>query len=75
MAREKLDYRANLARIKDFCDGDVLTVQEVARFLKVGRHTATRLIETRRIVGVNISAGKKNASWRVSAESLARFIS
>lgn len=75
MAREKLDYRANLARIKEYSEDIVLTVQEVARFLKVDRHTVTHLIETRKLVGVNVSNGKKNAIWRVSAESLARFIS
>lgn len=75
MAREKLDYRANLARIKEYSEDNVLTVREVAQFLKIDRHTVTSLIERGRLVGVNVGLGKKKAIYRVSAESLARFIS
>lgn len=75
MARERLDYRANLARVREFCEDHVLTVGEVSRFLKIDRHKVTRLIESGKLVGVNVGLGKKNATWRVSAEALARFIS
>jgi excisionase family DNA binding protein len=75
MGREKQDYRANLARVTEFSEDGVLTVGEVARFLKIDRHTVTALIERGRLTGVNVGLGKKNAIYRVSAESLARFIS
>ena len=76
MAREKLDYRANLSRISEQFPGEgMLTVNQVASWLKVDRHKVTALIEGGRLTGVNVGFGKKNSTWRVSVESLARFSS
>lgn len=76
MAREKIDYRENLARLREYTDGQiVLTVSEVARFLKIDRHKVAKLIQSGKLGAVDVSASSKNASWRVSVEALARYIS
>ena len=74
MAREKADYRANLARLEEeFPNMGMLTVDEVARWLKVDRHTVTALIKKKRLPAVDVGLGRYNAKYRVSVESLARF--
>ena len=75
MAREKQDYRANLARLSEYTSDGVLTVTEVAKFLKCDRHKVTALIEKGRLTAVNVGCGKERACYRVSTEALARFIS
>lgn len=76
MAREKEDYRTNLARIETMFPGEgMLTVSQAARWLKVDRHKVTALIEARRLQAVNVGLGKKNSSYRIAVESLARFSS
>ena len=78
MAREKADYRTNLARINEMFEGEgMLTVADVARWLKVERRTVTALIERRvdPLPAVNIGKGHKNKAYRISVEALARFSS
>lgn len=76
MAREKADYRTNLLRIEGMFPGEgMLTVSQVAKWLKCDRHKVTALIGRGRLTAVNIGSGRQNASWRVSVESLARFSS
>lgn len=78
MAREKADYRTNIERIQEMFPGDgMLTVVDVARWLKVDRRTVTALIERRRdpLPAVDIGAGGRNKAYRVSVEALARFSS
>ena len=76
MAREKADYRANIVRIEEMFPGEgMLTVSQAAKWLKVDRHKVTALIEHGRLVGVSVGVGKKNKTWRVSVEALARFSS
>ena len=46
MPREKMDYRANIARINESFPGrGMLTVDEAASWLSVTRKTVTALIE------------------------------
>lgn len=78
MGREKRDYRANIASIREmFPDAGMLTVPQVATWLSVDRRTVTALIERRRdpLVAVDIGSGNKNKVYRVSIEALARFSS
>ena len=76
MPREKTDYRTNLMRIETmFPDEGMLTVSQAARWLKVDRHKVTNLIERGKLAAVDVGLGKKNASYRISVESLARFSS
>ena len=78
MGREKRDYRANIASIREmFPDAGMLTVPQVATWMSVDRRTVTALIERRRdpLVAVDIGSGNKNKVYRVSIEALARFVS
>lgn len=76
MAREKEDYRTNLARIEMMFPGEgMLTVSQAAKWLKVDRHKVTGLIISRRLPAVDVGLGKKNSSYRISVEALARFSS
>ena len=78
MAREKTDYRTNLARINEKFPGvGMLTVSQVAEWLNVERRTVTALIERYKnpLPAVDIGAGGKNRAYRVSVEALARFSS
>lgn len=76
MPREKLDYRTNIARIGEMFPGEgMLTVSEVARWLKVDRHKVTGLIRNGRLPAVEVGFGKKNSIYRVAVEALARFSS
>lgn len=77
MAREKIDYRANIASIREkFPGAGMLTVPQVADWLQVDRRTVTTLIQRRRdpLPAVDIGGGK-NRVYRVSVEALARFSS
>lgn len=78
MGREKKDYRANIASIREmFPDVGMLTVPQVARWMSVDRRTVTAMIERRRdpLVAVDVGSGRKNKVYRVSIEALARFVS
>ena len=76
MAKEKADYRTNILRIEEMFPGEgMLTVAQVAKWLKVDRHKVTALIEGGRLTAVNVGFGRKNSLWRVAVESLARFSS
>ena len=77
MPREKTDYRANIANIKEmFPDVGALTVDQAAKWLSVDRRTIKSLIQRRYnpLPAVDIGVGK-NKIYRVSVEALARFIS
>lgn len=78
MGREKRDYRANIASIREmFPDAGMLTVVQVAKWMSVDRRTVTALIERRvnPLLAVDVGAGSKNKVYRVSVEALARFSS
>lgn len=77
MPREKTDYRANIANIKEmFPDVGALTVDQAAKWLSVDRRTVKSLIQRRcnPLPAVDIGVGK-NKVYRVPVEALARFIS
>ena len=77
MAREKIDYRANIANIKEKFPGvGALTVPQVAEWLGVDKRTVKVLIERRRepLPAVDVGSGKLKV-YRVSIEALARFVS
>ncbi len=77
MAREKMDYRANIVNIKEmFPDVGALTVDQVAKWLSVDKRTVKALIERYRnpLPAVDVGSGK-NKVYRVSVEALARFSS
>ena len=77
MGREKIDYRANIASIKEKFPGvGALTVQQVADWLQVDRRTVTALIQRRRdpLPAIDVGGGKQRC-YRVSVEALARFAS
>ena len=77
MARERLDYRANIANIKEKFPGvGALTVPQVAEWLQVDRRTVAGLIQRRKdpLPAVNVGSDKKKI-YRVSVEALARFSS
>ena len=78
MAREKADYRTNIARINESFPGrGMLTVDEAASWLSVTRKTLTALIERRvnPLPAVNIGKSSKYKTYRLSVEALARFSS
>ncbi len=77
MAREKADYRANIANIREMFPGvGALTVPQVAEWLQVDRRTVAGLIQRRKdpLPAVNVGSDKKKI-YRVSVEALARFSS
>ena len=77
MAREKTDYRANIANIREMFPGaGMLSVPQVADWLRVDRRTVAGLIQRRRdpLPAVNVGSDKKKI-YRVSVEALARFSS
>ena len=77
MGRERLDYRANIAHIKEMFPGvGALTVPQVAEWLQVDKRTVKLLIERKRepLPAVDIGSGKLKV-YRVSVEALARFSS
>lgn len=77
MAREKTDYRANIANIREmFPDVGALTVEQTAKWLSVDKRTVKALIERYRnpLPAVDVGNGK-NKVYRVSVEALARFSS
>ena len=77
MPREKPDYRANIASIREkFPDARMLTVPQVAEWLQVDRRTVSGLIRRRSdpLPAVNVGSEKKRI-YRVSVEALARFSS
>lgn len=77
MAREKTDYRANIANIRAmFPDVGALTVEQTAKWLSVDKRTVKALIERYRnpLPAVDVGNGK-NKVYRISVEALARFSS
>ena len=77
MAREKTDYRANIANLREvFPNVGALTVEQVAKWLSVDRRTVKALIQRRSnpLPAIDIGAGK-NKVYRVPVEGLARFVS
>ena len=77
MARERLDYRANIANIKEAYPGvGALSVLQVASWLGVDRRTVTSMIERKRdpLPAVDVGSGKLRV-YRISIEALARFVS
>ena len=77
MAREKMDYRSNISKLKeDFPGVGALTVKQVAQWLSCDVRTVKAVIERRRdpLVAVDVGNGK-NKVYRVSIEALARFVS
>ena len=77
MARERLDYRTNIANIKEKFPGvGALTVPQVAEWLQVDKRTVKALIERKRepLPAVDVGSGKLKV-YRVSIEALARFVS
>jgi excisionase family DNA binding protein len=78
MGREKLNYRANIANIRDAFPGvGALSVAQAAQWLGVDKRTIVAMIERRvnPLPAANVSLGKKNKVYRVSVEALARFVS
>lgn len=77
MARERMDYRANIASIREkFPGAGMLTVLQAADWLQVDRRTVTALIERIRnpLPAVDVGSGKQRV-YRISVEALARFSS
>lgn len=77
MSREKTDYRANIANIKEiFPDVGALTVAQTAKWLSVDPRTVKSLIQRRcnPLTAIDIGTGK-NKVYRVPIEALARFTS
>lgn len=77
MAREKTDYRANIANLREvFPNVGALTVEQAAKWLSVDRRTVKALIQRRSnpLPAIDIGAGK-NKIYRVPVEALARFVS
>lgn len=78
MSREKTDFRANIARIREsFPQKGMLTVDEAAAWFGVTRKTVTALIERKvnPLPAVNVGSSSKYKSYRISIEALARFSS
>lgn len=73
--REKAGYRDELEAVRGaFGSKDTLTLQEVADYMSVDRHTVSRLINRRNnpLPAINVGAGKK-AVYRISVTQFARW--
>lgn len=76
MAKEKRDYREQLALISEICPGKAtLTVAETAGLLGVDRRTVKALIERRHepLKALNVGIGGKNKIYIIPVTALARF--
>lgn len=76
MARERQDYREQLALISEICPGKAtLTVAETAAVLGVDRRTVKALIERRHepLKALNVGIGGKNKFYIIPVTALARF--
>ncbi len=74
MAREKQDYRATLARIDTLFPGRLsLKVSECAEAIGCSTRTIRNEIASRRLPARAVGAGRKNNSYRVNVEALARW--
>ena len=72
---EKLDYRNNLEAIMQaYPNNKVLTVNQVAQYLNIRRQTVSDLIDDGELAAANVGKGEYKI-YRVSRESLARFLS
>ena len=71
--REKNGYRENLELICEAFPGKkMLTVDEVSNYLGCERRTITRLIESGKLVAIDVGTGK-NSHYRVPIRELARL--
>lgn len=71
--REKDGYRENLAILCETFPGKrMLTVSEVAKYMSCHRNTIINLIETGKLVAVNVGVGKYNV-YRVPIREVARL--
>lgn len=74
MAREKQGYRESIARIDTLFPGRLsLTVAECAQAVGCSAKTIRNEIAARRLQARDVGAGKKNNSYRVNVETLARW--
>lgn len=71
--REKDGYRENLEIICEaFPNKKMLTVSEVAKYMSCHRSTIINLIETGKLVAINVGVGKYNV-YRVPIREVARL--
>lgn len=71
--REKDGYRENLEFISEAFPGKkMLTVDEVSSYLGCERRTITRLIESGKLVAIDVGTGK-NSHYRVPIREVARL--
>ncbi len=74
MAREKEGYRETLSRIDGLYPGRIcLTVDECAKAIGCSTKTIRNEIASHRLTARSIGSGKKNNSYRVNVETLARW--
>lgn len=72
--REKEGYREQIERLAEIYPNKVvLTVPEAASVLGLDVRTVLALIQNKRLVATNISAGKKNKRYVIAVSALARF--
>lgn len=56
------------------CSDEWLTVQDVTKILKVGRHSVYRLIKNKHLKAKNLSTSEKaNPMWRIHPQWLEEF--
>ncbi len=73
--REKEGFRDELVAVREvFGQKDTLTLQEVADYMRVDKHTVCRLIKRKSnpLPAINVSSGKK-AVYRISVTQFARW--
>jgi len=52
---------------------EFLTVEEVAKILKVDRRTVTRMIESRKLPARKVGGGKEKSFYRVMKSDVSKF--
>ncbi len=74
MAREKEGYRETLSRIDRMYPNKIcLTVDECAKAIGCSQKTIRNEIASKRLPARSIGLGRKNNSYRVNVETLARW--